>query len=189
MQERAASTRRRRDEPSPRPVALVPVSRCQTAQRMANGIVGWAKSPAVSLPFRDGPRAIPARRRGQALPTRSLFICPIRVGTALHCPRGESRAFGPRLCPPYATIRYSLPHTLSFPRRVAPGVWTLPFIHPRGVAERRDGARVQRHPQRAERVQDARERAFARHARRLRGALSSPSGGTRASRRSTVAIF
>jgi len=77
---------------------------------------------------------------------------------------------------PVAPIRYSpfATHASSFPRRVLrPGL--EPSLHPpRGVAERRDGARVQRHPQRAE----ARSRrAVARHARRLRGALRPPAGG------------
>src|SRR5262249_28248897 len=49
-------------------------------------------------------------------------------------------------------IRHSPPTHLLVPAtQFAPGACHFPFIHPdRGVAERRDGARVQRHPLRAE---------------------------------------
>jgi len=80
---------------------------------------------------------------------------------------------------PVAPIRYSpfATRTFSFPRRIAPGVCNLPSSTPEGwrSAETALGCSGTRGV--PKRVQDARERAFARHARRLRSALSSPSGG------------
>src|SRR5712691_7750870 len=90
---------------------------------------------------------------------------------------GWGIANGKTLLPLFAIRHSLLAHFLVPATHGARGL-NLPFIHPEGWRSE-DGARVQRHPQ----------RAVTRHARRLRGALSSPSGGTRASRRSTVAIF
>src|SRR6266849_9019934 len=87
---------------------------------------------------------------------------------------------------PTISIRYS--HLLVPATHCARGLQPS-FIHPEGwrSAETALGCSGTRDV--PKRVQDARERAFARHAKALARRLAPLIGGTRASRRSTVAIF
>src|SRR5216684_8385216 len=101
---------------------------------------------------------------------------------------GWGIANGKTLLPLFAIRHSLLAHFLVPATHGARGL-NLPFIHPRGGGAPKTALGCSGTRSVPKRVQDARERAFARHARRLRGALSSPSGGTRASRRSTVAIL
>src|SRR6266851_5729229 len=73
---------------------------------------------------------------------------------------GWGIANGKTLLPLFAIRHSLLAHFLVPATHGARGL-NLPFIHPEGWRSAEDGARVQRHPQ----------RAVTRHARRLRGAL------------------
>src|SRR5262249_34532563 len=57
-------------------------------------LVGWAKARSNRTPS-------PIAQRS-AVPTR---LGPKRVGTALQCAGGKGGARGPRLCPPYKSLR------------------------------------------------------------------------------------
>ena len=102
---------------------------------------------------------------------------PIRVGTALHRSYAEGRVRGPRLCPPYATIRHSLLAPSRSRDALRPGFAT--FLHPTprggGAPRWRSGAAA---PAACRSASKTRVNALLRGTpRRLRGALRPSSEG------------